>query len=220
MEHHKHIDNAVAEFEQRKLSRDGIEQQISTLRQRSQDIKTEMTTAKQFAESPLPEGADIQAQLQHKKAQRELPDTINDMKQMLLDVEFDEKHLWRELYLKQSELEAAKENVKAHYDGMINAEIKQRLEAVKVQLEMPLMALAELAKIKSIVRGEPLALEWANKEVAGVLQHMIKECEPVFDNDHAVAREIMNRAVHTKYGLECLKAKSPAFVSSLRFLKE
>lgn len=220
MKHYKSIDNAVAEFEQCKASRDDIEKQISKLRQRNQDIKAEMMAAKQFVESPLPDDAGIQEQLQHKKAQRELPDTIKDMEHLVADNEADEKYLWRELHLKQSALDAAKESVKAHYDGMINVEIKQRLEAVKDQFEMPLMALAELAKIKSVVHGEPLALEWANREMAGMLQHVIKDCDPVFDNDHQIAREVMNANVRTKYEMECRQAKSPAFTNNLRHLKK
>lgn len=220
MNHHKCIDNAVTEFEQCKAARDDIETQISTLRQRNQDIKKGMVAAKQCVESPLPDGSDIQAQLQYKKAQREFPDTIKDMEHLIADNEADEKYLWRELYLKQLVLDTAKESVKAHYDGMISVEIKQRLEAVKAQLEVPLMALAELAKIKSIVHGEPLALEWANKEMAGMLQHVIKDCDPAFDSDHQIARKVMNANVRTKYEMECRQAKSPAFTNNLRHLKK
>jgi chromosome segregation ATPase len=220
MKHNKSIDNAVTVFEQCKASRDDIETQISTLRQRNQDIKTEMVAVKQFSESPLPDGSDIQAQLQYKKAQRELPDTIKDMEHLIADNEADEKYLWRELHLKQSALDAAKESVRTHYDGLINVEIKQRLEAVKAQFEMPLMALAELAKIKSVVHGQPLALEWANREMAGMLQHVIKDCDPAFDNDHQRARQVMNTNVRTKYEMECRQAKSPAFTNNLRHLKK
>lgn len=190
----------IETYQQTKRERDGLDEQIRTLRSNRAQLQQRLTNT----EATLAAGQQgrVEELLQGKDNAKSLNKAVGltlfaqDAKQALAVSEQSETEFYLPLYEAQQRLDAVVKQMADHYLDLLEG---KGLASVENGLDEVLWPLANLVKVKGELQGMPVAKQWAMEVLRRALDRNLAQATGEFAGDNPEAWAILT----SRHGSAC-----------------